>query len=125
MKGKSGLIESGVIFIILNIIFFILLSVFIFNMSGNELVYEQTYSKQVALIVDSAKPNMSVSIDVTKINEIAKENEKNIEEVFFVDNENNKIIVSLNKKGGYEYRYFSDYNVSLSNDGKYLNIIIK
>ena len=98
LKNKKAIGYTEIVFILLNLIVFSFLLLFITLTSNNALVYEQTYSKQIALALN---------------------------ETFKIDSEKKEVFTSLNKKGGYSFKYFSDYNLSLQLDGKNLNLIIK
>jgi hypothetical protein len=114
-KKSESLIYPTVIFIILNILFFSILLLFVFKSSSGALIYEQVYAKQIALIIDKAKPDMEISIDFSEGIKIAKKNklsEEQLKRIVEIDSKTNKIIVSLSNKGGYSFKYFPDYFVS-------------
>ena len=81
--------------------------------------------KEIALIIDNAKPGMIVSLDFSKYVEIAEKNKKPIENVVKLNKGENRIEVNLKQKGGYSYQYFSDYEVSVEISKKLLFITIK
>ena len=114
MKNKRAEtdIMKALLFIILSMVFFSLILYFIYSSAGKSLIYEQVYAKQIALIIDNSKPDMAVSLNVSKAVEIAEKRHLNINNVFKIDNKEKKVIVSLSGKGGYSYYYFSDYNVT-------------
>ena len=127
LRNKRGenLIFPIVIFIVLNLIFFSLLLMFVFKSSTGALVYEQAYAKQIALLIDSAKPVTQFSIDFTKGFEIAEKNELSFEEKKnLVEFKDNRVIVKLDDKGGYGFGYFSDYGVSSYFDENLLIVIL-
>tara|TARA_Y100000034_G_C6833671_1_gene376547 strand:- start:670 stop:1080 length:411 start_codon:yes stop_codon:yes gene_type:complete len=109
-KKSESLIYPIVIFITLNIIFFSILLFFVFKSSTAAGIYEQAYAKQIALMIDEAKSSMSIFINLEKEIKIAEKNKQPREEI--ISTENNEVIVKLSNKGGYSYRYFSDYDVS-------------
>lgn len=83
--------------------------------SGAE-VYEEAYAKQIGFLLDNAKPGMQIKIDFTKGLKVAEKNfERKLTEtekenlVWIGDGE---VIIKLLDKGGYKFRYFSDYEVS-------------
>jgi hypothetical protein len=115
-KKSESLIYPAVIFIILNILFFSILLLFVFKSSSGALVYEQVYAKQIAIIIDRAKPNMEISIDFSEGIKIAKKNklsEEQLKEIVKINPEENKVTVSLSHKGGYNFKYFSNYKVNV------------
>ncbi len=112
----TSLFES-VIFIVLNVAFFAIMLVFVFKASSGALIYEQTYAKQIALLVDQAKPKMTVILDVGEGVEIARGNNMDISKIFSVDDESKGVSVRLSNSGGYNITYFSDYDVRLDYKG--------
>jgi len=125
-KKAEGLIYPQVIFIVLNITFILLLMLFVFKSSTGAAVYEQAYAKQLALIIDNAKPDIELDFNFEKGFELAEENEISPAEIKnMVQFSNNQVVVKLADKGGYKINYFSDYDVSSYFNGKILKIIIK
>ena len=123
-KGDVALINV-IMFLVLNLVFVSVMFVFVDYAGSRALIYEQSYAKQIALIIDNAKPEMVVLLDVERAIKFAKENNQELKNVFRLDNEKNKITVHLTKQGGYGYIYFSDYDVELKLNGNYLSIIVK
>ena len=109
-KKAESLIYPTVIFITLNIIFFSILLLFVFKSSTAAGIYEQAYAKQIALIIDEAKPGMSIFLNLEKGVEIAEKNKRPKDKIISI--ENNEVIVRLSNNGGYSYKYFSDYEIS-------------
>ena len=85
--GKKGeLLISNIIFIVLNLVFLAILIVFIVKQGSGAIVLEQSYAKQIALLIDSAKPITEVRMDMKEgiekaKNEIGEERIKNKEVV--------------------------------------------
>ncbi len=113
---KRGIVYHELIFISLNIIFFSVMAFFVYNSSTGVLVYEQTYSKQISLFLDEAKPTMKLIFDFSdgiKIAENARKRELTQDEKNnLVKIINGEVIVSLGGKGGYGSKYFSNYDVN-------------
>tara|TARA_Y100000310_G_scaffold333757_1_gene411950 strand:+ start:1067 stop:1513 length:447 start_codon:yes stop_codon:yes gene_type:complete len=115
-KKSESLIYPTVIFIILNILFFSILLLFVFKSSSGALIYEQVYAKQIALMIDRAKPDMEISMDFSEGIKIAEKNKlsgERLKKIVEITSEENKVTVSLSHKGGYNFKYFSDYDVGL------------
>jgi hypothetical protein len=112
MKEKRGNILTGnVIFIILSLVFLSLLILFIFRQGAGINTLEQSYSKQIALLIDSAKPGMKITLDM--------EDAKNSGGDWFKKNypksvrvNGNIVTVQLSEKSGYEYSFFNDVKPS-------------
>ena len=64
MKKRGQILAENVIFIVLNLIFLAILVLFIYSKSGSEAILEEKYAKQIALIIDSAKPGMNISLNM-------------------------------------------------------------
>ena len=66
-RGKKGaILMENVIFIILNILFITILILFLLRQGQGAVLLEQSYAKQIALLIDSAKPEMTIILDMTK-----------------------------------------------------------
>jgi hypothetical protein len=128
MEGKKGnlIAWETIIFFLLNLIFFFGVFYFISSAGGKAFVYEETYAKQIALMIDSAKPGTVVMINIAELKEIALKNGKPIENVFTVDSGRNIIGVGLNNRGdSYSYSYFSNYDVEFNVNQDWLSIFVK
>ncbi len=110
-KRADSLIFPIVIFIVLNLVFFGILLLFVYKSSTGALVYEQTYAKQIALLIDSAKPSSEIVIDFEKGIEVAESN-KIISKENLIKIKDGKVAVRLSTNKGYSYRYFSDYDIN-------------
>jgi len=111
-KKGSEIILPPMMFIILNLVFFGILLLFVIKASTGALVYEQVYAKQVALLIDEAKSDMQILVDFEEGVKVAEKNKKT-SDLIRVDNKTNQVIVNLGSKGGYSYKYFSDYEVNV------------
>jgi len=109
-KGGEILVEN-VIFIILNLIFLLIMMLFIIKQGAGAIILEQSYAKQIALIIDSAKPGTIVKINMLDAKVIAEE--KGIAFDKMVNLEENLITVKLSEKGGYTYSFFNDVDVEI------------
>ena len=117
-------IFGTVIFTILNLAFFILLLAFVWRSANGAAVYEEIYAKQIALAIDKSKPGTQIVINVDKGLQIADKNKQPRGEIFKIDSDKSRVIVSLSEgKGGYEMSYFNGYNVitEVNNEG---NLIV-
>ncbi len=113
--GKKGeLLISNIIFIVLNLVFLAILIVFIVKQGSGAIVLEQSYAKQIALLIDSAKPITEVRMDMKEgiekaKNEIGEERIKNKEVVKITGN---LVTVKITDKGGYSYNFFNDVDAT-------------
>ena len=124
-KAGTDVIFPPFMFIVLNLIFFAILLAFIYRSSQGGLIYEQAYAKEIAMLIDEAKPGMDISFKMDKGIELAEKNNKDKNKIVRIDK--NRVIVDLSGKGGYSFKYFSDYDVKTSFDEKenILKIIIR
>jgi len=109
-KKADFIVLETTIFIVLNLMFFVIIFIFIRSSSNNDLIYEQTYAKQLALFIDNAKPGMEFSLDVSRIYEIAKNNHFT-GNVITIDNINKKVKINLVDGRGYSYSYFTNSSI--------------
>lgn len=111
-KNKRGeaenLVLPKIIFITLNIMFAVVLLAFVVRASSGAVIYEQTYAKQIALIIEESEPVMVVKLNMEEGMEIAEEKVA-FEEIVSV--KDNRVVVKLSEKGGYGYSFFNDVEV--------------
>lgn len=114
-RGESDdVIFPTVIFVLVNIIFFSFLIAFVYRGASGALAYEQTYAKEIALILDKAKSGSNISIDFSEGYEISKKNnfaQNDFSNLVRIDKD--KVYVSLDNGGGYSMPYFSNLETEL------------
>jgi hypothetical protein len=123
-KKASVITLEEFVFFLLNIIFIIMLVAFVFVTGQRYFIYEETYSKQIAILIDNAKPDMSILLNVKDAVDIAKKQNKPLDQIFKINEKTRKVQVSLGQ-GGYAYSYFSNYSVDLRLDNDILTINIR
>ncbi len=101
---------ENLVFIILNLIFLTLLVLFLLRQGEGAVVLEQAYAKEIALLVDSAKPGTTMLLNIEKGKKLAEKNNVDVEDIIKIDS--NSVIVKLSEKGGYSYSFFNDVDVS-------------
>ena len=106
LNKHGDILIENVIFIILNIIFVSILILFLFKQGSGAGLLEQTYSKQIALMIDSAKPAMEIKLNIEKMQKVAEKNKFDFKDVVSITG--NVVNVKIRKKGGYEYYFFND-----------------
>ena len=110
IKSKRGtILAENIIFIVLNLIFLTILIIFLFSKMGDAAVLEERYAKQIALIIDSAKPVMEIHLNME---DAIKESSKEKWEGDIVTIQENIVKVKLREKGGYSYSFFNDVDVT-------------
>ncbi len=106
LNKRGDILIENVLFIVLNIIFVSILILFLFKQGSGAILLEQTYSKQIALMIDSAKPVMEIKLNMEKAQKIAEENKVDFDEAVSITG--NVVKIKLSQKGGYEYSFFND-----------------
>jgi hypothetical protein len=110
MKKRGTILVENIIFIILNLLFLTILILFLVKQGSGAIVLEESYSKQIAMVTDSARPVMLIKIDMEKGKNIAEENGIDFDEVVSING--NEVKVKLTESGGYTYSFFNDVDVS-------------
>jgi hypothetical protein len=109
---KAQLPVETIIFVVLNVIYFASLFYFVVSASSGALVMDKFYAKQIALLIDDSKPGTILTLNIDKAYEIAKDNEINLENAFFV--EGNYFVVKLSSSRGYKFQFFNDVDIERS-----------
>ena len=105
--AETNPIMSNVIFIILNLLFFMAMFLFVSRTVGGDSVYEQTYAKQIALIVGDLRPESTISLDITELYLRADKNKFNLD----IKLEDNLVTVKVKNGKGYSFPYFTENNL--------------
>lgn len=109
---RGNLLPETIIFLILNLIFLGVLIGFVFTQGSNYSVYEDNTAKEIALLLDSAKPGTEIYFNLDKTASIAEDNGVDFEDI--VKKNGNVITVKLHRKSeGHSYSYFNNYHVSM------------
>jgi len=117
MKNKRGtILAENIIFIVLNLVFLAILILFIMKQGAGAVVLEQAYAKKIALLIDSAKPGMILKLNMQDAKKTAEKNGVDFNDIVKIV-DGNIVKVKLSEKGGYEYSFFN--NVDVSDDSVY------
>jgi hypothetical protein len=124
-KNKKGtILVENVIFIILNLSFLTILLVFLYRQGNGAIVLEQSYAKNIALLIDASKPVMEMKLNMADAMDLAKTNNVKREDIVTI--KDNIITVRLSEKGGYQYSFFNNVDVTTYPDiSPSTNYIIK
>jgi len=118
--NKRGLIYENLIFIALNLTFFVVMLIFV-NQTRDG-IYEHMYAKRIALLIDEAKPGTSIIINLQKLSDKFKElKDKNFLDVVRIDEKEKRVIFEI-KEPGYSYNYFNDAKIEIFSRGVNLAI---
>jgi len=128
MKKRGTILVENVIFIVLNLIFLTILILFISKQASEVAVLEQAYAKQIALVIDAAKPVMILRINMEKGKKISEKNNFDFKNAVKITD--NIVTVKLREKGGYSYAFFNNVDVGVpyqdkDNKGVYVLVINK
>ena len=124
-KGEgSDTLYPTIIRVIVYILFFSLISFFVFKSATGALVYEQAYAKDIALLLDKARPGTTITYDISKGIDIAGKNEVLIDNIVLINSDEGYVDVRLTSHGGYRYYFFSDYIAEKSFDPATNKLII-
>ena len=108
LRNKKGnILTENIIFLILNLLFLAILIVFLFSKTGSAAVLEEKYAKEIALIIDSARPGMIITLEMEDAIETAMDEGFNPDDIVKI--EDNIVTVQLRSNGGYSYSFFSDF----------------
>jgi len=123
---RGNILTENVIFIVLNLIFLTILFLFLFSKMGDVGILEEKTAKQIALIIDSAKPGMEISLSIKDA--VEKANKENREgKIVFI--EGNIVTVQLKEGKGYSYSFFNDVelnkNYHYADEGNEYNFIVE
>ena len=111
MKSKkANILTENIIFIVLNLVFLVILVLFLFSKMSDVSCLEEKYAKQIALVLDSARPGMEISLDMSGA--VKKAEDKKWEGKIIEINDN-IVTVKLHEKGGYSYSFFNDVNLDV------------
>lgn len=106
MKKKGEILVENIVFILLNLVFLAALTFFLLRQGSGAVVLEQSYAKEIAMLVDSAKPNMLIRLDMEKGMKLAEKNGIDFNDVVKI--QGNIVRVKLSEQGGYTYSFFND-----------------
>ncbi len=129
MESKRGnIIIAEVIFLIVNILVFVILLLFVSEASSGALIYEKIYAKHIALSIDSSRPGTDLFIEFSKGLKIAKKNGIRgdaLKNLVDIDTTKNLVSVDLGKQGKSTFVLFSDYIITSHFEGDYFVIRIR
>lgn len=110
-QSRSGqILLENVIFIILNLAYLTILVLFLFRQGSGAIVLEQSYAKNIALLIDSSKPITEMKMNMEDAIDLAVKNGVSREEIVKINN--NIVTVKLSTKGGYSYSFFNHVDVT-------------
>jgi hypothetical protein len=113
IKNKKGeandLFLNNFVDIILDFIFFGVLILFLLNQYYKISFLELNYAKNIALLMDNAKPGMTITFDLSDAVKTAKSNGVDINDMIKI--QDNKVLVTLARNKGSSYFFFNNVNI--------------
>lgn len=111
-RGESELLRTkNLIPIITVLLFFIGALYWVSSYRNHAAFWEDFYAKEIARQIDLADKGTILEIDVTRALSVAERSKKDPRSLFSIDNNDNRVIVSLREGGGRSYRFFNTADV--------------
>lgn len=110
MKKGGQILVENVIFIVLNVLFLVILVLFLARQGNGAVILEQSYAKNIALLIDSGKPGMEMKINMQDAIDLAEKSGINRNEIVKING--NIVTVKLSANGGYQYSFFNNVDAS-------------
>jgi len=114
ISKRATILVGNIVFIMLNVVFLSILILFLVSKTGSAAVLEEKYSKQIALIIDSAKPGMIIHLNMEDAIGKAKKENWDFNNIVMIHD--NIVTVKLREKGGYSYSFFNNIDVTANFD---------
>lgn len=112
LRGESELLRTkNIVPLIAVLLFFVGALYWVSSYRDHAAFWEDFYAKEIARQINLADSGTVLELDVTKALSIAEKNRKNPQSLFSIDNDANRVIVSLREGGGRSYRFFNDVEV--------------
>lgn len=110
MNKKGELLVENIIFLVLNVLYLTILVLFLLKQGSGAVILEDSYSKNIALLVDSARPSMIIHLNLRDLKEVSDKNGISFSDIISI--KNNYVTVKLSEKGGTKYHFFNYINVT-------------
>ncbi|MDP3965980.1 MAG: hypothetical protein Q8Q04_00430 [archaeon] len=119
-RGKKGeILVENIIFIVLNIAFLAILVIFLVNQGNGATFLEDSYSKQVALLIDSARPGMIIHINFESAKVVSDKNGIPFSEILIINGQ--YATIRLSEESGKSYHFFNNINIDRADPDKDTN----
>ena len=113
LRGDGDVLSGNILYVILVVIFTIGVFMIIMQSKNNAGQWEEFYAKELALLLDRAKPGDQYTIDIQKASELAVKNGMGDPSyIIKFDGQARKVVVSLKPNGGTTFSYFSNLVVT-------------
>ena len=85
---------------------------FLAKQGSGAILLEQSYAKNIALLIDSSRPVTELRLNMEDAIEVAVKNNILTGDIVQIDNNANVVRIILSEEGGYEYSFFNDVDVT-------------
>lgn len=124
-KKSQSLITGVIMFLVLNVVFFSIMSIFVNSVGTTASFIEKEYSRKIALSLDKFVPGTEVSVDISELYSYARNNNY-AGNIVIMDYTNNKVTVKLRNGEGSSYYYFTKLNpATVSIDEEKMALVIE
>ena len=111
LNKRGNILTENVIFILLNVVFLIIIFLFVFSKMSNSAGLEERYAKQIALMIDAAKPGMEIHLKMDDAIHDAQDSGFDLNKVVTISD--NVVNVKVNEKSkGASYSFFNNVKVN-------------
>lgn len=124
MNRKAvNLLLENFMFILFIVILVIPVSFNVTKTGSQAVLYEQTYAKQIALIIDKAKVGTNIKLELDTMYKLARKNDY-YGHIVTIDNKKNKVNVKLANGKGYDQYFFNDVDVKWNYEEEGRNLVM-
>ena len=110
-RGDTSIMMDTIMHIVVFILFFLVMFWFVNSYSNGAAFWEDFYAKEIVRVINGAEPGMEFKIDVTPLAVAAFKLNKPIKDTIYIDNVNNKVVVSSRISTGTSFGFFNDVDV--------------
>ena len=124
-KKAIEILMNNVISIMVILVFFTAMFLFVSRAEAQVTIAEQTYAKQIALLIDNAKSGTIIDLDISELKTITEKNKIALNKAIVIDNKQGKVRVALTSKGGYEFEFFNSNDIlwSITENNLHMEVI--
>lgn len=112
-EGSTMLLEN-IIFILLNLVVALILTLFLLRQGNGITILEQSYAKNIALLIDEGKPVTEMKLNMQDAFDLAQKNGISKEDIVKITG--NIVTVKLSSKSGYQYSFFNNVDATVYPD---------
>ncbi len=121
-QKRGEILVENIIFLLLNVLFLTILIIFLINQGNGVSTLEDAYSKEIALLIDSARPGMQMTVNMQSALGVANKNGVPFDQVVLVKGQ--YVTITLDQGKSKSYQFFNNINVTgyypeKDNSGKY------